>query len=55
MKKKIFNIILLIIFTGIVLYFSLKDNFSSTIKEIATMDLKYLFVAFLLLFIFWIF
>lgn len=55
MKKKIFNIILLIIFTGIVLYFSLKDNFSSTMKEIATMDLKYLFVAFFLLFIFWIF
>ena len=55
MKKKIFNIILLIIFTGIVLYFSLKDNFSATINQIITMDLRYLFVAFFLLFIFWIF
>ena len=55
MKKKIFNITLLIIFTGIVLYFSLKDNFSATINQIITMDLKYLFVAFFLLFIFWIF
>ena len=55
MKKKIFNIILLIVFTGIVLYFSLKDNFSATINQIITMDLRYLFVAFFLLFIFWIF
>ena len=55
MKKKIFNITLLIIFTGIVLYFSLKDNFSATINQIITMDIKYLLVAFFLLFIFWIF
>ena len=54
-NKKIFNIILLIIFTGIVLYFSLKDNFNETINQIVTMDIKYLLVAFLLLFIFWIF
>ena len=55
MKKKIFNITLLIIFTGIVLYFSLKDNFSATINQILTMDIKYLLIAILLLFIFWIF
>ena len=55
MKKKIFNIILLIIFTGIVLYFSLKDNFSATVNQILTMDIKYLLIAILLLFIFWIF
>ena len=54
-SKKIFNIILLIVVTGIVLYFSLRNNFSATIKEIATMDMKYLSIAFLLLFIFWIF
>ena len=55
MKKKIFNIALLIIFTGLVLFFSLKDNFTSTIKEIATMDIKYVLIAFFLLFLFWIF
>ena len=55
MKKKIFNIILLIIFTGLVLYFSLKDNFGATINQIITMDIKYLFIAFFLLLIFWIF
>lgn len=54
-NKKIFNVILLIIFTGIVLYFSLKDNFSTTINQILTMDIKYLLVAFFLLFLFWIF
>ena len=54
-SKKIFNVLLLIIFTGIVLYFSLKDHFSETVNQIITMDVKYLLIAFLLLFIFWIF
>lgn len=57
MKKnnKKLNIIILIIITLLVLYFSLKDNFYDTIKEITTMDIKYLLLAFLLLFIFYIF
>lgn len=58
MKKKDnkkFNIIILIVITILVLYFSLKDNFEETINQIITMDLKYLLVAFILLILFWIF
>ena len=54
MKKK-FNIIILIIITIIVLYFSLKDNFYEVINQILTMNIWYLLVAFILLILFWIF
>lgn len=53
MKKKI-NIILLIIITILVLYFSLKDNFKETVNQILTMNIWYLLIAFILLIIFWI-
>lgn len=52
-KKKIssvFNIILLIAVTGIVLYFSLKDNFELIIHEIFTMNPLWFLVGVLLLF-----
>lgn len=54
MKKKL-NIIILIVITGLVLYFSLKNDFNSIINQIFTMNIWYLLVAFLLLFLFWIF
>ena len=54
MKKKL-NIIVLILITGLVLYFSLKDNFNEIINQIFTMNLWYLLLAFIFLFLFWIF
>ena len=54
-NKKFLNYLLLFIFTIIVLYFSLKDNFIEVINVIITMDIKYLFIAFMLIFLFWIF
>jgi len=53
-KKKL-NVIILIIITILVLYFSLKDNFKSTINQILSMNIGYLILAFILLFTFWIF
>ena len=55
MKNKKLNILILIIITILVLYFSLKDNFEETVNQIITMDFKYLLIAFLLLILFWIF
>lgn len=54
MKKKL-NIIILVIITGLVLYFSLRNDFNSIINQIFTMNIWYLLVAFILLFLFWIF
>ncbi len=54
MKKKL-NIIILIFITILVLYFSLKDDFSSIVNQIINMNIWYLLVAFLLLILFWIF
>lgn len=54
-KNKKFNIVLLIVITLLVLYFSLKDNFFDVINQIITMNIGYLLIAFLLLFIFFIF
>ena len=54
MKKKL-NIIILILITMLVLYFSLKDNFKETVTQILTMNIWFLLIAFLLLIIFWLF
>lgn len=54
MKKKL-NIIILILITLIVLYFSLKDDFFNIIDQILKMNIWYLLVAFLLVILFWIF
>ena len=53
-KKKL-NIIVLIIITILVLFFSLKDNFMETVTQIFTMNIWYLLIAFILLILFWIF
>ena len=49
------NIVLLIVVTLLVLYFSLKDNFNEIINQIVNMNKWYLFIAFILLFIFYLF
>ena len=49
------NIVLLIVVTLLVLYFSLKDNFNEIINQIVNMNKWYLFIAFVLLFVFYIF
>lgn len=51
LTKKL-NVIVLILITFLVLYFSLKDNFKEVINQILNMDIKYLLIAFLLLFTF---
>lgn len=52
-KKKL-NYIVLIIFTIIVLYFSLKDNFNEIVKIILNINIVYLLIAFLFIFMFWL-
>ena len=54
MKKKI-NVIVLIVITILVLYFSLKDDFYNIINQIINMNILYLLIAFLLIFLYWIF
>lgn len=44
-KKNILNALLLIIVTGLVLYFSLKDDFFTTIHEIITLNLFWFIIA----------
>ena len=53
--NKKFNIVILIVVTLLVLYFSLKDNFKEVINQIANMNKWYLLVAFTLLLIFYLF
>ena len=54
-KNKKINIVLLIVITLLVLYFSLKDNFFDVINQILTMNIGYLLIAFSLIFIFFLF
>lgn len=55
MKNKKLNIVILIIITILVLFFSLKDNFKETINQIVTMNIWFLLLAFLLIILYWIF
>lgn len=48
MKKKLINIFLIILFTIVVLYFSLKDNYEEIIKLLLNVDIKWLFIGYLL-------
>lgn len=54
MKRKL-NVIILILITLIVLYFSLKDNFFAIMNQILKMNIWYLLIAFLLIILFWLF
>lgn len=53
--KKSLNIIVLILITALVLYFSLKDNFKTTVTEIFSMNVWWTIIAFLFIFFYWIF
>lgn len=53
--KSIFNIILLICITGLVLFFSLKDNFNEVIHQIINLNPLWVLVAIFLLVSYWIF
>lgn len=53
--KNIANIGILIIITGLVLYFSLKDNFTEIINQILNLNVGFLLIAFVLLFLYFIF
>ena len=53
-NKHTFNVILLLIITALVLYFSLKDDFYETLDRIVYMDYKYLLLAFLMVIFYWI-
>lgn len=54
-KKSIFNIIILLLITGIVLYFSLKDDFYNIVHEIITLNPFWFFVAIFLVICYWLF
>lgn len=54
MKKKL-NIIILIIITVLVLYFSLKNDFNAIVNQIFSMNIWFLLIAFVFLILFWIF
>lgn len=54
-KKSLINIIILVIITGIVLYFSLKDNFSSIIHQILTLNPFWFVLAIFLVVCYWLF
>lgn len=52
--KKIANIILIVVVTSLVLFFSLKDNFQEIISQILNINLFWLFIAFIMLIFYWI-
>ena len=54
MKKK-FNYILLLVFTILVLYFSLKDDFGLVVDTILTMNPLWLIIALIVMSLYWIF
>ena len=53
--KKSLNIIILIIITALVLYFSLKDNFKTTVNQICSMNIWWLIIAFIFVILYWLF
>ena len=55
LKNRKINIILLILVTCLVLYFSLKDNFMEVVNQIITMNIWYILLALLLLLLFFVF
>ncbi|MBQ9318638.1 MAG: flippase-like domain-containing protein [Bacilli bacterium] len=52
--KKIINILLIVSITSLVLFFSLKDNFTAIVNQILNINIIWLIIAFFLLFIYWI-
>lgn len=54
-NKKIFNYILLITVTVLVLFFSLKDNYKETINVLKSLDQRWIFISFVLLTFYWFF
>lgn len=52
--KKIINILLIVVITSLVLYFSLKDNFNAIVFQILNINIFWLFIAFLLITIYWL-
>lgn len=55
MKEKKYNYIILLIFTVIVLYFSLKDNFTTVINYILNMNIWWIIYSLFLMFAYWFF
>ncbi len=55
LQNKKISFAFLIVLTGIVLFFSLKDNFFETLEQIKNMNFLWLFVAILLLVGYWLF
>ncbi len=53
-NKNIINIIVLIIITALVLIFALKDDFDEIVNHILNINLIYLFIAFIMIFIYWL-
>lgn len=53
--QKIESFLLIFIFTAIVLYFSLKDNYEEILHQIVNINKSYLVIAFLLIICYWIF
>lgn len=54
-ENKIYNFLILGLITILVLYFSLKDNFNSIVHQIINMNIFWLSIAFIFIFLFWIF
>ena len=52
--KKVLNIIIIVLITSLVLYFSLKDNFNDIVNQILNINIFWLIIAFLLLLIYWL-
>lgn len=53
--KSIFNFVLLLVITGLVLYFSLKDDYQVILSEIFNINILWLLLAFLLVILYWAF
>ena len=55
MKKRVISILIIILFTALVLYFSLKDDYEVVIDTLLNLNVWYLLVGFFLLFSYWFF
>lgn len=53
-NKNILNIIVLILITGLVLYFALKDDFDEIVYNLKNINIFYLLIAFVMIFVYWI-
>jgi len=55
MKNNKRNIIILVLISAIVIFFAVKDDFNAVVKQLATINVGFILIAFLFMIVYWLF